>query len=164
MIAVSARDLWWYREETCHCAAGEIRSACARVDQCTGAWFDDLSFFSGEFAGDRLLTDGHLAIRLTYVTEWQNVPTSIRQLHSAAEISLEEWLTADPLVAVVPDRLFAAHLLDPLEKAGFRVRPLDRVSNVHGVCVPDRGWHVAGLLNPLPRSAEPSESARAVTA
>lgn len=163
MITVSARELWWYRREGCHC--GRSRPAdCSLRDECSGYWFDDLSFFSGEFAGDRLLTDGHLAIRVPYVTEWQNVPTSIRQLHSAAEISLGEWLVADPMVAVVPERLFAAHLLDPLEKAGFRVRPLDRVSNVHGVCVPELGWRVAGLLNPLPRAAEPSESARAVTA
>ncbi len=161
MITVSAKALWWYKAE-CFCLEHEARG-CAREDECAGSWFDDLAFFSGEYAGDRLITDRHLALRVAYLTGLEEVPAIIRPLHSAAEAGMGDWLTADPQVAVVPDRLFATYLLDPLEAAGFRVRPLDRVKDVHGVCVPTESWQVVGLLSAVPRSAEPSDTARKVS-
>lgn len=163
MITVSAKSLWWYGPEKCFCPGDDSRMTCARLDDCMGRWFDDLAFFSGEYAGDRLITDGHLALRVNRITGLEDVPASIRQLHSAAEASMDDWLQCDPLVAVIPDRLFPNHLLDPLEQAGFRVRPLDRVKNVHGVCVPDESWRIVGLFNALPRVALTSEAARVVS-
>lgn len=162
MITVSAKALWWYDAEQCFCVRSEDRMSCAREDQRTGSWYDDLAFFSGEYAGDRLITDRHLALRVAYITGLEEVPAEIRPLHSAAEAGMADWLACDPEVAVIPDRLFFTHLLDPLEAAGFRIRPLERVKDVHGVCVPGLSWHVVGLLSAVPRSAEPSETARKV--
>lgn len=131
MITVSAKALWW--------------------DEVDDGWDPRLTFFSGQFAGDRLVTDRHLAVKVAWLSDWLDLPSMVKAgLHSAAEFQMADWLEAEPYVSVVPERLFSSYLLDPLEQAGLRVRPLHDVSaRVFGVCDPSESWHVVGLINAL---------------
>lgn len=130
MITVSARALWW--------------------DEVDDGWDPGLTFFSGQFAGDRLVTDRTLALRVSWLTDWDGLPSLSGNMHSAAEFQMADWLEAEPYVSVVPERLFPSYLLDPLEQAGLRVRPLHDVSaRVFGVCDPTESWHVVGLVHAL---------------
>lgn len=131
MITVSAKALWW--------------------DEVDGGWDPRLTFFTGQFAGDRLVTDRHLAVKVPWLSDWLDLPSvTSAGLHSAAEFQMADWLEADALASVVPERLFPSYLLDPLEQAGLRVRPLEGVSaRVFGVCDPSESWRVVGLIQPL---------------
>lgn len=130
MITVSAKALWW--------------------DEVDNDWDRQLTFFSGEFAGDRLVTDRTLALRVNRLYDIDGLPSLTGNLHSGAEFQMADWLEAEPYASVVPERLFPSYLLDPLEQAGLRVRPLHDVSaRVFGVCDPSESWHVVGLINAL---------------
>ena len=130
MITVSAKALWW--------------------DEVDAAWDRELTFFSGQFAGDRLVTDRTLALRVNRLYDIDDLPELTGNMHSAAEFQMADWLEADPRTAVIPERLFPSYLLDPLEAAGFRVRPLDGTpSRVFGVCDPWEAWRVVGLIHAL---------------
>lgn len=148
MITVSAKALWW--------------------DEVDDAWDPKLTFFTGEFAGDRLVTDQHLAVRVRWLTDVDSLPSVTGNLHSAAEFQMSEWLEAEPMVSIRPERLFPSYLLDPVEHAGLRVRPLAGVSaRVFGVCDPSESWRVVGLIQPLAAGLgieDERASCRAVTA
>lgn len=130
MITVSAKALWW--------------------DEVDGEWDPRLTFQSGAFAGDRIVTDRHLAVRARWLSDVDDLPSMTGVMHSAAEFQLADWLEAEPFTVVIPERLFPSYLLDPVEQAGLRVRPLHGVSaRVFGVCDPSESWHVVGLIQPL---------------
>lgn len=65
-----------------------------------------------------------------------------------AEDGFAMWLTS----TVLPDpsdRMFDGRIIDPLEAAGFKVRPLEGVKDAHGICDPD--LELVGLAIPLRR-------------
>lgn len=130
MITVSAKALWW--------------------DEVDDDWDPGLTFQMGVSAGDRLVTDRHLMLRSRWLSDVDGLPSMTGNLHSAAEFQLAEWLEAEPYTVVIPERLFPSYLLDPLERAGLRVRPLHGISaRVFGVCDPSESWAVVGLIQPL---------------
>jgi hypothetical protein len=127
---VSAKALWW--------------------DEVDGTWDARLHFLTGAYAGDRLITDRHLAIRIDWLTDKADLPSVEGRLHSAAEFQLADWLDAEPMTSILPERLFPTYLIDPLEAAGLRIRPLSGISaRVFAVCDPAVSWRVAGLIQPL---------------
>lgn len=74
-----------------------------------------------------------------------------------AEAAFSDWLNA----TVRPDRsdrMFDRTIIDPLEEAGFLLRPLADVRNAHGICDPD--VKLVGLAIPVHVAVTSGETAR----
>lgn len=140
---VDARALWWH-------PAGCM---CSGVPQPREGWVGPLHI--GEINGWTYLTDrvtflpiariGELPVG--YATQWTIVPLAPQSVDGLAT-----WLNAR-VIDEVPTRVFATAVVDPLEQAGFLIRPLERTRDAHGICDPD--GTVVGLVMPMKRSYNP---------
>lgn len=74
---------------------------------------------------------------------WGNL---MMPLPPQAEDGFAMWL-ASTVLPGPSDRLFARAIVDPLEAAGFLLRPLDGVRNAHGICDPT--GELVGLAMPM---------------
>lgn len=149
---VSARALWWHQ-------AGCL---CSGKPQAAEGWVGP--FHSGIVDGWAYLTD-----RVTFMpvarlgglpVGWGNdtIP-----LTPQAEDGLAVWLNAT-VIDSRPTRVFASVVVDPLEQAGFLIRPLEGVREAHGICDPDLS--LVGLVMPMHRAyvaEEPKPLARVVS-
>lgn len=130
MITVSAKALWWGDD----------------------AWAAPM--YLGEIDGWGYITDQFSLLPVARLAE---LPVGYGHVLNLKPLPLQAlegfglWLTATVLHCP-SQRLFAGRVIDPLEKAGFVVRPLEGVKDAHGVCDPDMS--LVGLVIPVRRSAE----------
>lgn len=139
MTMVSARDLWWSEPE--HDAGGWANIMFTEID------------------GWQYLTDRYVFLptaRLTELPVGYDQVLHLQPLPRQATEGLAEWMSASVLPA--PSyRQFHLDRLDPLEQAGFRIRELVGVKDVHGIC---DGLEVVGLISPIMRSRENDHAGR----
>lgn len=149
MITVSAKALWWDAPEACTCVAPNEDYPCPH--DTLGGW--PASLWIGEIEGVHHLTDRYVLLPVPRLT---GLPASsdlgLQPLGHQALDGFAEMLTASPVPATSSPRLFARPLIDPLEQAGFKIRELVGVKDVHGICDPD--MTVVGLIIPLARRLE----------
>lgn len=142
-VMVDARALWWHPEGC----------LCSGVPQPSAGWVGPLLI--GEINGWTYLTDRVTFVPVArigglpvgYATQWTIVPLPPQALEGLAT-----WLNAT-VIDEVPTRVFASVVVDPLEQAGFLIRPLDRIKDAHGICDPD--LNLVGLVMPMARSYNP---------
>lgn len=107
-----------------------------------------------EIDGWTYLTDQYVMLPVSRLTE---LPVGYDQVLRLTPVpaqgadGMAEWMTTDA-IPERPERYFSTRLIDPLEQAGFLIRPLNGVKNAHAICVP--GLTVVGLLVAVPRPAE----------
>lgn len=163
MSMVSAKALWWNAPEVCDCAAPDEDFQCPH--DTTGGWSSDVTPMAcGEINGWLYLTDRFVLLpisRLSHLpvgySEVLNLrPLGQRHLDGFTEV-MAGHVTAEP-----SDRVFLQHLLDPIEEAGLKVRPIVHVKEIHAVCDPDLS--VVGLLQPLRSAIEHGDGARPAAA
>lgn len=149
---VSARALWWH----------EAGCMCSGTPQAEDGWVG--TFHYGLVDGWGYLTD-----RVTFmpVARLGGLPVGYANgtimLTPQAVDGLATWLNAT-VIDTRPTRVFASVVVDPLEQAGFLIRPLEGVREAHGVCDPD--LKLIGLVMPMARAyvaEEPKPLARAVS-
>jgi hypothetical protein len=137
---VSALALWWFEGDDCDCANPE-------EDWCTHeepGW--SLSMFSFTIDGVRYLTDRHIALRADRITGAEELE-QIREMQPGQSLDgFAEWLTTATVAPERSDRVFARDVVEPLEAAGFLLRPLEG-AKPHGICDPD--LRLVGLAMPL---------------
>ena len=106
-----------------------------------------------EIDGWQYLTDRYVFLPTARLTELPVGYDQVLRLQSMplqASEGFAEWMTATVLPA--PSyRVFQPERIDPLEQAGFKVRELVGVKDVHGIC---DGLEVVGLIAPIMRSRE----------
>lgn len=142
---VSARALWWTEPEVCTCANPE-------EDWCThdeGGW---PRLLGGSVDGVNYITDRYVILPVERLAELPvGYGNLLEKLGRQSEDGLAEWLGAKVL-RDPSDRVFAVDIINPLEAAGFLVRPLDGVKETHGICDPD--LQLVGLAAPVRRQRE----------
>lgn len=149
MITVSAKDLWWHEPVDCTCPDDALEFCTHDVE---GGWVSPM--YMGTIDGAGYITDQYSLLPIARVGELPVGYGHVLNLRPVPGQALEgfaEWLTA----TVIPDastRLFANWLIDPLEEAGFRIRPLEGVKDTHGICDPDLA--LVGLVIPVRRALE----------
>ena len=159
-IMVDARALWWHEPEVCDCASPDEDFPCPH--DTAGGW--DYPMALGTIDGWTYITDRYVLLPVArigglpvgYAKELRLQPIPGQSLDGFAE-----WMAA----TVLPDpspRLFSKWMVDPLEQAGFRIRPLDGVKDAHGICDPDLS--LVGLVIPLRRALEAEATAARVVA
>lgn len=153
MITVSAKALWWREPEVCTCPPEEwyepVELPCPHDTR--GGWPRDVMFT--EIDGWQYLTDRYVflpAIRLTELPVGYDQVLRLQPMPRQASEGSAEWMTASVLPAS-SYRQFHPQRLDPLEQAGFKIRGLVGVKDVHGIC---DGIEVVGLISPIVRSRE----------
>lgn len=75
-----------------------------------------------------------------------------------AEAQFAEWMNAT-VIPAPSNRMFDRAIIDPLEAAGFLLRPLVGVKNAHGICE-DLDLALVGLAIPVHAAVTSGESCR----
>lgn len=150
---VSARALWWSPATACECGPERFRDyPCS----CEGGWAAPMTF--GELDGVTYLTDGFVLLpvhALGGLPVGYDQVLAVGPMRPQAMDGFAMWLATRP-VSEPSDRAFARSLIDPIEEAGFRLRPLEGVKDAHGIC--DDELQVIGLAIPVRRNLEFSDS------
>lgn len=128
------------------------------VDARAMQWAERRStLYSLEIDGWQYLTDHYVMLPTARVG---GLPVGygnlLMPLARQAEEGLAMWLSAN----VLPEpstRVFERIRIDPVEGAGFKVRPLERVREAHGICDPQ--LRLVGLIVPLRRRMEEAAAA-----
>lgn len=127
-------------------------------------WWDEADWASpmhlGTIDGASYITDRHALLPVARIAGlpvgWEK-KLGLKPIRPQALDGMAEWLNA----RVVPEasgRLFSLWLINPLEQAGFRIRPLEGVKDAHGICDPD--LELVGLAIPLRSDNPPTDAAR----
>lgn len=147
---LDAKALWWHDAEPCTCDP----------DQDYG-WDDCDHRTEAGWAHLRLvpvgttpyITDGFIAFPAHLL---DNPPPAddLTELEPDSQYSqrLTEYLACDGRLHP-STRWFTYELLDIVETAGYRVRPLRTMAHVHGICDPDQDWRVVGVATPISATA-----------
>lgn len=146
---VDARALWWTEptKDCTDCEPGVVNDfPCA----CVGGWASPINH--GTVDGWMYLTDRFVllpAAVLGGLPVGYDKVLGLEPIRPQAMDAFAEWLNT-PVILEPSDRAFARGLIDPLEQAGYRLRPLEGVKDAHGVC--DEDLKVIGLAIPVRRN------------
>jgi hypothetical protein len=157
MSRLDARTLWWHDARECTCPAPDEDWPCDCEPN--EGWYYPL--FHVAVASTPFITDRFVAFPAHLL---ENAPPAGALLtmdpDGPASKLLAQWMST-PFIPHVSERRFRAEILDPIEAAGLRVRPLDGVKaqkgqhgDTHGVCDPEMNWRVIGLVAPIKAGAD----------
>lgn len=148
---LDAKTLWWHDAEECTCDTSKDHWMETCHHQTEASWAYPLNHVA--VGTTPFITDRFLAFPAHLL---DNAPPADRLLtmenDGPASKLLGTYLSAPPL----PDaslRWFRPELIDPVEAAGFTVRPLGGQADTHGVCDPDQDGRVVGLIMPIRATA-----------
>lgn len=153
MLTVDARALWWHGPELCTCPEGTWERC---IHDTTGGWAYPI--VTATIDGAKYITDRQTLLPVDRIHGWKTIEGPLAEVRAQTRDGLAEWLTATPLPDP-SDRVFDRSVIDPLEHAGFLLRPLEGVDKAHGICDPD--LRLVGLTSPVPLGKVASSDVRA---
>lgn len=141
---LDAKALWWHDAEEC---------ACSEDDECEHYSTSGWEYLRLVPVGTTpYVTDGFVAFPAHLLN---NAPSADDMTEVEADSRYSDFLTLYLAADGRPhpsNRWFTNEFLDIVETAGYRVRPLRAMANVHGICDPE-DWRVVGVVNAISPTA-----------
>lgn len=139
---ISTRALWWEAAEFCDC--DDFRDYDCPHNKVAG-WVFPLNRIT--LPNHTLLTDRYIALSIHVLAEEDDVKCLDLHLPPEQLGKITAWMTGQPLPNPSPT-LFQPRLLNPIEAAGYRVRPLAGQPRIHAVVHPTAPDVPVGVLMP----------------